>query len=710
MRPRYTVALCSIVFTIFSLAIPATASRRLTTRASSDYGSGTGSIANWLLAGPSTSIIGGISVMTETVCPSPDGGVDQTTTSLCSGSWVFLYQVPSGPNNLALTFSALTKFAFNAAGASPTFGVLICNPNEPSTMLCTNLSNSAAGALDLDFEAEGGNLIITVPSFPAAADTLTFYIAENVVEPSSVELLNPLSAPLMTVGGAILSPPTMAFGSQEAGTSSSPQTMTFTNSADFSTALDLSNIATSNNFSTSGMCPSVTSGSSCAFLLSFSPATTGNLSGTFTVLDNSPLATETATLNGLASTPGVTISPSNLFFGSQQVGTSSAAQVVTITNAATNAQPLSVTAITSPADPLTGQPDFVDASDTCIGNPIQPGNSCQANITFSPSSSTSSSGTTTTISGSISSTMVITDSSVDGSHTVQVTGTANEAGVASTSVPSLAFGSQPNGTTSAVQTVTLSTPATSAINIVDTNVTGGFTLQTDQCGTIGSITAGSPCTESVTFNPTQVGQYTGSLTIADDTMGATVVVPLTGTGSDFLLAANPSSQNVTQGQSTSYTLTLTPEGGFTGTVQFSCSGSPSESTCPAPNSVMLDGVHTSQVTFTVTTTAPSEGMLLPYQVTIGATAGTVLNTLPFLATGVLMLGLRRNRKNIGRLVGLITVLSVAFCLSCGGGSSTPPPPTNPGTPVGSYTLMLTASASGGTPSHTVDVALDVAQN
>ena len=543
MRLRNAVAFCLITLTILSAAIPAAAARRLSTRASSDYGSGLGNPTNWLLSAPPALTINGVKVNTQTVCPAPDGGIDQAT-SVCTGSWIFLYQVPSAPSNLVLTFSGLTKFGFNPAGTNSTFGVLICDPTAPATnMLCTNLTDAAVQNLNLSFEVEGGNLIITVPSFAAAAASLTFYIAENAVEPT-VELQNSLSAPVLTVGGAILSPPTMAFGSQEAGTSSSPQTMTFTNSADFSAVLDLSSIAATSNFSTSGACPSVAPGSSCALLLSFSPATAGSRSGTFTAVDNSPFGTETATLNGLASTAGVTIAPSNLFFGSQQVGTSSAPQVVTITNAATNAQPLNVTAITSPADPLTGQPDFVDTSDTCIGKPIQPGKSCQASITFSPSSFTNTSAVTTTISGSVTSKVVITDNSVDGSHTVQVTGTANETGVASTSVPSLVFGSQPFGSATAAQTVTFSTLNTAAINIVDTNVTGGFTLQTDQCGTVGSITASASCTESVTFTPTQVGPYTGSLTIAADTMGATVVVPLSGMG-----AKAPPTVTVTPSQS-----------------------------------------------------------------------------------------------------------------------------------------------------------------
>lgn len=611
MRLRHAVAF--LLIASFSSTIPAGAARRLSTRASSDYGSGTGNSTNWLISAPPAGTINGVKVNTQTVCPAPDGGIDQTT-NLCTGSWIFLYQVPSAPSNLVLTFSGLTKFAFNPAGTNPTFGVLICDPNAPPTnMLCTNLTDAAVQNLNLSFEVEGGNLIITVPSLAAAASSLTFYIAENVAG-APLELQNSLSAPVLTVGGAILSPPTLTFGSQEASTSSSPQTLTLTNSGDFLTTLDLSNVATSANFSTAGECSSVAPGSSCAFLVQFSPASTGNPSGTFTATDNSPFGTETASLKGAASTAGVTVTPSNLSFGSQQVGTTSAPQVVTITNAANNAQPLSITAIASPADSLTGVPDFQDSADTCIGKPVQPGESCQASISFSPSS-TNASGVTTTISGAIASKVVITDNSVDGSHVVQVTGTSNEAGVALTSVPSLVFGSQPFGSTSAPQAVTFSTTNNATINVVDTNVTVGFTLQSDQCGTVGSITSNTPCTESVTFNPTQVGLYTGTLTIAADTMGATVVVPLIGTGAkaapSVAVTPSPASIAVSQSLAVSVDVSGTPtptgsvvltSGGYSSTSQV-LSGGNAAVTIPA-NSLTI-GTDTLTVAYTPDSTSTS---------------------------------------------------------------------------------------------------------
>src|SRR5204862_2540212 len=49
-------------------------------------------------------------------------------------------------------------------------------------------------------------------------------------------------------------------------------------------------------------------------------------------------------------------------------------------------------------------------------------------------------------------------------------------------------------------------------------------------------------------------------------------------GPDFSLSASPSSRTVTQGGSTSYSVTISPVGGFTGPVSLSVSGLPSGAT------------------------------------------------------------------------------------------------------------------------------------
>jgi hypothetical protein len=90
---------------------------------------------------------------------------------------------------------------------------------------------------------------------------------------------------------------------------------------------------------------------------------------------------------------------------------------------------------------------------------------------------------------------------------------------------------------------------------------------------------------------------------------------------DFALAATPASQSVTAGNSTSYTATVTPSGGYTGTVSFSVSGLPAGATGTfTPASVTTSGSSTLAVT---TTTAVAAGT---YPLVITGTDGTLTHT------------------------------------------------------------------------------------
>src|SRR5207247_5615369 len=73
-----------------------------------------------------------------------------------------------------------------------------------------------------------------------------------------------------------------------------------------------------------------------------------------------------------------------------------------------------------------------------------------------------------------------------------------------------------------------------------------------------------------------VGDYTLTLTGGSGRMRHTSTVSLiVSPPPDFTLSASPASQTVPQGGSTSYSVTISPTGGFTGQVTLSVSGLPS---------------------------------------------------------------------------------------------------------------------------------------
>jgi hypothetical protein len=91
---------------------------------------------------------------------------------------------------------------------------------------------------------------------------------------------------------------------------------------------------------------------------------------------------------------------------------------------------------------------------------------------------------------------------------------------------------------------------------------------------------------------------------------------------DFTLSASPSSQTVAQGAGTSYTVTVTPSGGFNGTVTFSGTGLPSGATAGfSPSSVVVSGASTLSVTAGASTLPGT------YPLSLTATSGMVSHTV-----------------------------------------------------------------------------------
>ena len=183
-------------------------------------------------------------------------------------------------------------------------------------------------------------------------------------------------------------------------------------------------------------------------------------------------------------------------------------------------------------------------------------------------------------------------------------------------------------------------PATQSINV------GGSTSYTitqsalnGYTGTVSFSVTGLPAGATPTFTPASVtGSGTATLGIATATSVAPGTYGLTITGTDgtlthsasvtliistpdFSLSAAPSSQTINQGSLTSYTVTLNPISGYSGTVTFSASGMPAGVTASF-NPVNLTGSGSTALNIsTAFTTTPGT-----YPLTITGTDGTLTHT------------------------------------------------------------------------------------
>ena len=281
---------------------------------------------------------------------------------------------------------------------------------------------------------------------------------------------------------------------------------------------------------------------------------------------------------------------------------------------------------------------------------------------------------------------------------------------------------------------TASTSATTAVTI--SPAASSTTLQAPSGGNVnGQITlkatvSGDSPTGSVSFSTGSTGLGMATLTsgvatlqtsfaaagsypvtatykgdqnnIASTSSAATVVIA----APDFTISAAPASGTITPGQTATFTFTVSPVGGYAGTVSFSCGTLPGQAACSfSPASVTPSGGSPASTTMTITT-ATSSAMLNPER-----------RSSPWFPTGGLALagviGLAFAPKRIWRLNQQLRWLCWALLLAslsllasgCGGGGNNST--SNPGTPAGSYTVSVTASSSAGGPQHAMSITLIV---
>jgi hypothetical protein len=324
---------------------------------------------------------------------------------------------------------------------------------------------------------------------------------------------NQLAVQLQTI---TVSPASLTFSSQNVGTTSSPQTVTITNTTVANLTLSPISITGTNSgdFLQSGNCSgTLVPGASCTINVTYSPLAGGSSSASLSIGNNAPGAPQSIPLSGTSvAISGTSLSSSSLVFTGVTVGTTSASQSVTLTNTGHATLNISSIALTG-----TNSGDF-SQTNTC-GATVAVNANCSINVTFSPSAS-----------GARSASVSITDDAPGSPQAITLTGNGLAA-TATLSAPTLAFGNQNVATTSASQSVTLSNTGNTALAVTSIAVTGansGDFAQTNTCGV--SVAAGGNCSITVTFTPTAIGVRNASVSITDSAPASPQSVGLSGTG------------------------------------------------------------------------------------------------------------------------------------------------------------------------------------
>jgi streptogramin lyase len=269
------------------------------------------------------------------------------------------------------------------------------------------------------------------------------------------------------------------------------------------------------------------------------------------------------------------------------------------------------------------------------------------------------------------------------------------------------FGNQPTGGTTPQQTFVLSNGTSSTLSLTTSdfsfsgNNPNDFT-QTNNCA--GQLAAGASCQISVSFVPEGTGARSGSLMVTDSDASSPQTASLTGTGDTFNLTAanqNATMQTVVPGSPGNYSLSVTPDNVFGGTVALACPLEP-----PDPQRTITCSISPAQVTVT-------PGQAASFSVTLTTTNGTTTSTGalisfppgPVLPDGLLMtfallayllfLDLRAKKhrspqrefseirpvfakRRVIRVISAIAILIALGAAGCGGSASPTPPVTEPG--------------------------------
>jgi hypothetical protein len=484
---------------------------------------------------------------------------------------------------------------------------------------------------------------ITFSPTATGARTAALTFTDNATgSPQNVPLSGTGFTPTQTLS---FNPTSLTFAQQNTGTTSAAQGVMITDTGN--TAVTISSIALTGanpgDYAISGnTCPaSLGAGASCQVNVTFSPTATGARSAALTFTDNATGSPQNVPLSGTGFTPAQTLSfnPTSLTFATQNTGTTSAAQGVTITDTGNAAVTISSIALTG-ANPG----DYAISGNTCPAS-LGAGASCQVNITFSP-----------TATGARTAAVTFTDSGTGSPQSVPLSGTGQTPTMTLTFNPtSLTFAQQNTGTTSAAQGVTITDTGNTAVTISSIALTGAnpgdYAISANTCP--ASLGAGASCQVNITFRPTAAGARTAALTFTDNATGSPQSVPLSGTGFTpaQTLSFNPTSLTFAQ-QNTGTTsaaqgVTITDTGNTAVTISsialtganpgdYAISGN----TCPA--SLGAGASCQVNITFSPTTTGARTAALTftdnatgsPQNVPLSGTGFTPTQTLSFNPTSL----------------------------------------------------------------------------
>jgi hypothetical protein len=398
-----------------------------------------------------------------------------------------------------------------------------------------------------------------------------------------------------------------------------------------------------------------------------------------------------------ASGPSIQLAPAAVSWGTLQIGTASAPQMITLTS--NGAEALSVNAISvSGADAS----QFAE-TDTCQSPAVlQPGKFCSISIIFTPA-----------FTGQQTAALNVTDNAAGSPQAVQLSGngvTPPPPAPAATITPNpAAFATITQGTTSSAMSITVTNSGSATLHIssvtVGGNNPGDFVNPASNCSG-DALASNAACTISVTFAPLAAGLRSETITLSDDAANSPQVIMVQGNANAAITVGSTSTTaaTVTAGTTAQYQLQLSPGANFSGTLTLACSGAPVGAACQVPSSLQVSSGTSATLNVSITTSGGTS-LVLPMSTRPWRSPRLgPLGLLSLAVTGLLVL-LFGKRFAAGRVAGFarpartsviaaasLCVATLAILAGCGGGGGTAIQSVQIVTPQGTSTITVTPSA------------------
>ncbi|MFZ0321693.1 MAG: choice-of-anchor D domain-containing protein [Candidatus Sulfotelmatobacter sp.] len=335
--------------------------------------------------------------------------VNQTGTLINWHTRISNFQLP-GCSGVGVLPTGLT-FGSQVVGTTSAPQTVTLTNNQTTALTISSIGFTGADSGDFGQTNNcgtsvnaGASCTINVTFDPAASGsrTATLSVADNAGNsPQTVSLSG------TGVIGVTLSTTSLSFGTVFVGSSSTAAPVTLTNNQ--SVSLTKISISVSGaGFSQVNTCGnSIGTGAQCTITVTFAPKASGAVTGAVTISDSASNSPQSISLKGSGQLP-VALTPATMAFGTQKVGTTSAAKTETVAN--NQKVTLNISSIT-----ITGADagDFTQTGTTC-GSTLAAGAKCTITLTFTPAAK-----------GARSATLPLTDNATTSPQTAKLTGTGD---------------------------------------------------------------------------------------------------------------------------------------------------------------------------------------------------------------------------------------------------------------------------------------------